>query len=121
MMEFYSESKHKSRKERHCEMCGGAIHIGDCYYSERGKFEGEFFSRDMHVHCHNMERDFCENVDNEFAWDEISDYIQGKCCGDCEHAACNDQQDGWEECAFYITECPKIIKLFSDKEEKDNG
>lgn len=121
MMEFYNESKHKSRKERTCELCGCVINVGDNYYSERGKFEGEFFSRCLHVHCHNMEREYCEEVDNEFAWDDITEYIQDKYCRDCEHSACNDQAEDWEECDFYVTECPKLIKQFSDKEETDNG
>ena len=121
MMEFYSESKHKSSKERICELCGMVINKGDYYYSERGKFEGEFFSRDMHVHCHNMEYEFCEEVDNEFSWDEITDYIQDKYCSECEHAACNDDQEDWAECDFYVTECPKLVKQFSDKEDKSNG
>ena len=117
MMEFYRSSKRKSRKKRVCEMCGRSINVGDYYYSERGKFEGEFFSRDMHVHCHNMEEDFCCNVDNEFSWDEITDYIQDNYCRDCEHSPCNDNDENWEECDYcFVTECPKLIQQFSDKE-----
>ena len=115
-MEFYSESKHKSQKKRSCELCGHSINVGDYYYSERGKFEGEFFSRDMHVHCHNMESEYCDEVDNEFSWDAITDYIQDKYCRDCEHSPLNDQLENWEECDYYITNCPKLIKQFSDKE-----
>ncbi|MGN1338831.1 MAG: hypothetical protein ACI4WS_00930 [Oscillospiraceae bacterium] len=106
-MEFYSESKHRSRKKRFCELCGRVINAGDYYYSERGKFEGEFFSRDMHVHCHNIEQEFCNEVDNEFSWDQITDYIQDNYCTNCEN---------WEERDCFVTECPKIIELFSDKE-----
>lgn len=116
-MEFFSESRHKSRKERTCEMCGGDIHTGEYYYSERGKFNGEFFSRDMHVCCHNMESEFCEEVDNEFSWDEILDYVREKHCGNCEHAACNDDREDWEECPYgWITECPKIMEKYEDKD-----
>lgn len=121
MMEFYEESKHKSQKERICELCGHVINVGDYYYAERGKFYGEFFSRALHVHCHNMEREYCEEVDNEFSWDAITDYIQEKYCNKCEHAACNDDREDWTECDFYVTECPKLIQQFSDEEDKNNG
>ena len=107
MMEFYSESKHKSRKKRFCEMCGDVINAGDYYYSERGKFEGDFFSRDMHVHCHNMEQEFCEKVDDEFSWEDIIEYFVDNYCRDCENC---------EECDCRPTKCPKIIQQFSDKE-----
>lgn len=107
MMEFYSESKHKSQKKRVCELCGRVINAGDYYYSERGKFEGCFFYRDMHVHCHNMEKDFCDNVDNEFSWEDITEYFVDNYCGNCENR---------EECDCRPTKCPKIIKQFSDEE-----
>lgn len=106
-MEFYIESKHRSRKKRFCELCGRVINAGDYYYSERGKFEGDFFSRDMHVHCHNMEQEFCNAVDNEFSWDDIIEYIVDNYCGNCENR---------EECDCRPTKCPKIIKQFSDEE-----
>jgi hypothetical protein len=107
-MEFYDESKHKSRKERVCEMCGGPIHVGDYYYSERGKFNGEFFSRDMHVHCHNMEQDFCDKIDNEFSWEQIIDYIQDAYCYKCDKS---------EDCNICISDCPILKTKFSDQEE----
>lgn len=116
-MEFYNESKHKSRKKRVCELCGHVINVGDYYYSERGKFEGYFFSRDMHVHCHYIESEFCSEVDDEFSWEEITDYIQDNYCRDCEHAACNDDRDDWTECNYFVTECPKLIKQFSGEED----
>ncbi len=121
MMEFYNSKKYKAKKEHICEMCGSVIHIGENYYRQSGKFDGEFFDRSLHTHCNNMMQDFCYNVDNEFSWEQITDYIQDNYCNECEHAACNDDQEDWEECDFYVTECPKLIKQFSDEEEKDNG
>ena len=121
MIEFFNSQKCTAEKEHTCEMCGCVIHIGEKYYRQSGKFDGEFFDRSLHVHCKNMMDDFCNNVDNEFCWEQITDYIQEKYCDECEHSACNDDQDDWEECDFYVTECPKLMKLFSDKEEKDNG
>ena len=130
MMEFYSESKYKSQEKHICELCGCVINVGDYYYSEqyyleREKFEVEFFSRDLHIHCHNMMQEFCNKVDNEFALAEITDYIQEEIidyiqeeyCSKCKQAAC---LESWEECGFYVTECPKLIKQFSDKEDNYN-
>lgn len=115
MMEFFNESKHTARKAYECEMCCRDINPGEQYYEERGKYEGEFFDRKMHVHCHKMEAEFCSEVDNEFTWWQIMDYIQEKYCSDCEHAACNDDLEGWEECDTSIFDCPKIREIFGDK------
>lgn len=43
-MSFYTETKHRSRKERRCEATGARIHVGDEYVSCRGVCEGDFFS-----------------------------------------------------------------------------
>ena len=107
-MEFYNETKHTAKKEHICEMCGRKIQVGEKYYQEKGKFYGEFFSRFMHTHCHNMEAEFCLEIDNEFSWDQITEYIQDNYCSVCEH---ND------DCCVYVTDCPKIIEMFSNKED----
>ena len=120
MMEFYGEARHTGQKIHICEMCGGTIQIGEQYYEEKGKWNGDFFSRKLHVHCHNMEREFCEEVDNEFCWEEILDYIQDKYCSNCEHAACNDDREDWTECDYRTTECPRVIKMFSEVERDEN-
>ena len=116
-MEFYNSCKHKSRKIRFCELCGHVINAGDYYYSERRKYNGEFFSRDLHTHCYNMESEFCCEVNNEFAWYEITDYIRENYCRDCKHYPYNYQNEKWGECDYAVTECPKLIKRFSDKED----
>lgn len=119
MMEFYSENCYTARKEHTCEMCGGIIHIGEKYYQESGKWEGEFFSRSLHVHCHKMEREYCVEVDNEFTWDGIMDYIRDKYCNCCEHADCNEDKVGWTECKYAVTSCPKILKIFERLKEHE--
>lgn len=100
-------------------MCGDVINIGDYYYSERGKFNGKFFNRNMHVHCHNMEIEYVNEVDNEFSWGEIIDYVQDRYCRKCEHSANNDYIENWEECDFSVTDCPRIIKQFSEEKESE--
>lgn len=99
MMEFYSERKSIARKVHTCELCGGKISPGETYYRETGKWDGDFFSRALHAHCHFMEQDYCCEVDNEFSWDDITDYIADTYC--CDYEARTD-------CQYRVTECPKI-------------
>lgn len=119
MMEFYSERQVTARKPHVCEMCGGKIVPGEAYYRENGKWEGDFFSRALHTHCHLMEMEYCCEVDNEFSWDDIADYIADTYCCDCEHAACNDDRDDWTECEYHVTDCPKIRAALTAKYETE--
>ena len=52
-MEFYIYKEHKARKEHECEMCGQIIKVGEEYSEEIGKYEGEFFSRKLHIICYD--------------------------------------------------------------------
>lgn len=119
-MSFYAESTHIAKKPHKCEFCGGEIKAGEEYIQERGVFYNDFFSRDMHIHCHNMEALYCEEVDNEFCWYEISDYIQGAFCNKYRHAACNDDLPDWEECETSIFDCKLIINALNER-RKTNG
>lgn len=112
-MEFYSENTHIAKKEHKCEMCGGKINIGEKYYRERGKFCGEFFDRKMHVHCHHMEAEYCREVDCEFNWYSIYDYVRDKhCCGECADWVMHN------DCKYRMAECPKLIELYREMEVK---
>lgn len=114
-MEFFSERLLNSRKEHICEMCLRKINPGDYYFREAGKWCGEFFSRGLHVQCHLMEVDYCTEVDCEFSWDGIEDYIADEYCSVCEHSAQRDEEEGWSECKWDIHTCPTILKRLSDK------
>lgn len=114
-MEFFSERLLKSRKEHICKMCMRKINPGDYYFREVGKWNGDFFSRPLHVQCHLMEEDYCSEVDCEFSWDDIADYIADEYCSVCEHSAQRDEEDGWTECKDDIYTCPTILKTLLDK------
>ena len=107
-MDFYSESCHKSRKERTCECCGKEIHIGDYYVNQRGKWEREFFSRNLCLTCEKAILAFCSNVDNEFDYDEIHYYTVERVCEKCDKHY-NDTCE--EECTMW---CPKVIKFWEE-------
>lgn len=117
-MEFYSETHITARKEHVCELCGEIIHIGEAYWRESGKFEGDFFSRCLHEHCHEMEREYCEEVDTEFSWDCITDHVADKHCISCEHSGTRDDEEGWTDCPYTsVTECKKIKDIYNKPEK----
>lgn len=112
-MDFYNSRKHIAKKEHICEMCGEKINVGEKYYRQSGKFDGEFFDRKLHIHCGNMMEEFCGEVDNVFSWDEVTDYIQDNYCFDCKG------KEYLEECDLNVTSCPKIKKLFSERNKDE--
>ena len=114
-MEFYSEAMVKARKRHVCEMCGKDIQPGELYYRENGKWEGDFFSRALHVQCHLMEMDYCAEVECEFTWDSIEYYIDDAYCCDCVHSTRNEDMDGWTDCPYRVTDCPKILEALRKK------
>ena len=113
--EFFSERLLKSQKEHICEMCNKKINLGNYYYRESGKWDGGFFSRALHVQCHLMEVDYCTEVDCEFSWDDIVDYIAAEYCSVCEHSPQREDEEGWTECKDDIYTCPTILKRLLDK------
>lgn len=108
MMEFYSERLLTAQKLHICELCNNPIDIGCKYYRESGKFDGEFFDRCLHTHCHNAEVEYCREVDTVFNWSQIIDYIQEVYCGECEKL---------DECNRYpnIMDCSNIQNIFKYK------
>lgn len=93
MMEFYSEKTPIAQKEHKCEMCGGVIQVGEKYTYQSGKFYGEFFSRKLHTECDYILTDFLnETGENEFCYDEISDWWSESYCWNCKH----DEDNGGE-------------------------
>lgn len=111
MMSFYSEQHIKhSRKAHTCSLCGKEIPVGDPYVRETGKYDGDFFNRTVHTHCHYMEVQFCSEVDSEFTWDDILDYFVYEYCDTCPHSWQNDYLPNYVECPYdmCVTDCLKI-------------
>lgn len=84
-MEFYDRRTPVSRKERECEMCGQKIMLGERYSYESGKYNGDFFTRELHLDCLSALEKYWEEVDTEFCWDAVSDWWQETRCSDCKH------------------------------------
>lgn len=108
MLEFFNESTHRSRKERVCECCGKTIQVGETYTNQRGKYEGDFFARDLCLPCEAILDSFCRNVDNEFAWDEVAEYAQNCVCWSCQKYA--------DDCCDAPTlQCPIVKRHFYEE------
>lgn len=107
MMEFFNERLLKARKPHICEMCGREIKTGEIYRKETGVFYGEFFSRNLHNRCAEFEAEYCSNVENEFTWDEIYDYIVQKNCSVCSHL---DENEGICRDGHDIFNCPLLAE-----------
>jgi hypothetical protein len=119
-MEFFSERKVTAKKEHTCEMCGRVINVGEKYWQEKGVFYGDFFHRNMHDHCRGMEHKYCCDVDSEFSWDSITDYIAEIECRDCEHSGLRDDEEGWTGCPYAdLCTCPKLIEKYKSADRKE--
>ena len=105
MMEFYNESTHRARKERTCECCGKIIQAGELYTNQRGKYDGEFFTRDLCLPCEAILDRYCCEVDNEFTWDNVEEYAH-----ECVCAKCQRYKD--DDCDFSVFRCPNVQKHF---------
>ena len=105
-MEFYSENQRKARKDYTCSLCCGKIKAGEQYFREIGKYDGEFFSRAMHVQCRMMEAEYCAEVDCDFTWDDIYDYFCDEYCDRCESSTALEKI-----CEYSVYNCPKIFEV----------
>ena len=103
-MDFYTKNKVKHARKSHiCELCVRPINIGEEYYQEKGKYLGEFFHRCLHTTCYEMEYDYTSEVDNEFTWEQIIDYVKDCHCGECPNES---------DCELSIFDCEKVLKNY---------
>lgn len=106
-MEFYSENKRIAKKDYTCSLCYGKIKAGEKYFRETGKWDGEFFSRAMHIQCHMMVDEYCAEVEPEYTNDDVQDYFLDEYCSQCESA---DETIAENGCENSIYTCPKIFE-----------
>jgi hypothetical protein len=105
-MEFYNQSSHRSRRERVCEGCGKTIQVGETYVSQRGLYDGEFFTRALCVSCEEILDSYCCEIDNEFTWDDVEEYAT-----ECVCLKCQKYKD--DDCDNATLRCPRVQKHFS--------
>ncbi len=111
-LDFYNHTYPKARKEHKCECCGQKIEIGQKYSYETGKYDGDMFSRKLCLVCENILQGYCsKESDEEFTWDEVSDWLHDLYCHDCEHGGGHNDDCENTECS-----CPIIREHFKGKE-----
>lgn len=104
MFDFYDSSTPKARKEHTCDLCNQKIQIGEKYSRFRGKCDGDLFDIKHHLLCDRICRAYCEWAgDNEYSYDEVSDWLHDEICYDCEHC---------EECEEFAERCPIVRAKF---------
>lgn len=111
-LEFYNHKKPIARKEHICEMCGQKIMVGERYSRDVGKYDGDFFTRDLHLDCSETLLRFIKEEDvDEFRYDEIAEWWESTRCSKCKH------EDG--KCAEDV--CNKMTRRFwCDKFEEES-
>ncbi|WP_295356789.1 hypothetical protein [uncultured Succiniclasticum sp.] len=112
MMEFYNGTYHTAHKEYKCECCGKVIQKGERYSRESGKWNGDFFVRILCVPCRGMLDHYCAEVEQEFIWDDVQEFIRDEHCMKCEKGISDDGCDLWE------FNCPIIRAKYGGKSEE---
>ena len=107
MLDFYSAALPIARKEHSCEYCSKAINVGEQYSVESGKYDGDFFSRKLCLCCKNILDEFCLEVDQEFDWDEVTEYLSDKHCSGCSKRE-------YDSCDLMPYDCPVIRNKYME-------
>ena len=106
MLDFFTSTYPKARKEYKCDLCGQKIEKGEKYHRYSGKYDGDLFDDKYHLICQKIINAYCEaSTEGEYTNDEIYDWLRDDYCPDCAMYA-ND------ECEDYPLSCPYIRKKF---------
>ena len=110
MMEFYRHSTHVAKKEHICELCNESIPVGTLYSKECGKYDDEFFERKLHPICYEAVVAYCSDVDNEFTYEDVNEYITEQVCMICSNR---------DKCIYPgIYYCPKVKRYLGVENEE---
>ena len=111
MLEFYTSTYPKARKEYKCDLCGGTIHKGEKYSRYSGKYDGDMFDYKYDLICQNIINSYCEeSQDSEYSNDYIQEWLYDKYCYDCKLGVDEDNN-----CTFIELGCP-FIRQYYEKE-----
>ena len=110
MMELYERYYRKAVKEHECEFCGKVICIGEKYSCEKGKYDGEFFTRKLCMVCDNILKMYCiGNNNEEFTYWELHDWLVDERCSKCEHKNI--------KCDTKAENCPLVRMIYRKEDE----
>ena len=107
MSDFFNTTEIKAARKNHrCELCSKHIKIGESYFRQSGKWEGEFFDICLHPICDKIVGEYCSEVENEWDDDRVLEWIQNTICDYC---------DLREDCFLNEFECKKVLDHFKSE------
>ena len=87
MMEFYDCSDRRAKKEHKCDFCNKTIRPGEKYSYEKGKYDGEFFTRKLCNTCAlALSMYLHESLEDEIDWWRVSDWLVDEICSKCSES-----------------------------------
>lgn len=108
MIECYMGECRKARREHECEFCKRKISKGKKYSYEKGKWEGEFFTRKLCIPCSNMLEEYLGDTGyDEFNWEDVEDFLTEEHCRNCAHS---------DNCIQIPQQCGDVIKIYKGEE-----
>lgn len=111
MLDFYTITEPKARKNHTCDLCCRTIHKGEVYHRYSGKYNGDMFDSKYHLHCRNIIKAYCEAMgDPEYDEESISDWLHDIHCIPCEHYENDD-------CTNIEFSCPYILRHYEQEGE----
>lgn len=70
-MNFYRDEKPIAKKAHVCDWCRKRIEIGELYYRQCGKWDGDFFTAKYHIKCLEQIRRAQAESDYDLSLDEL--------------------------------------------------
>ena len=120
-MAFYREAKHKANILHFCTLCGERIESGTTYFKQVGKFNGEFFQRDLHPQCKFIIDAYMhDNNDEDLDFTAVLDYAKKEICSQCKQNKKLSIFKNKINCNQKMSTCPtfkeKVFKEFHFEE-----
>lgn len=105
MLEFYSQTERKARKEHRCSVCQGTISIAEKYIHYVGRYDGIFFDDKYHLTCQAVINEYCgRNGVDVYDSEDLNNWIDAEvCCNLCDI-------ETRDACFGSGMRCPKVLQ-----------
>ena len=110
MIEFFTITEPKARKQYLCDLCGGEITRGQKYTRYSMKYDGDMFDYKYHLSCKAIIDEYCtRNEEYEYDDDSISEWLYEEvCCNLCDI-------ETRDYCFHSAMRCPKVLEYFENQ------
>lgn len=116
MIEFWSETHPKARKEYCCDLCRSQISAGQHYARCTGKADGDMQDYKYHNECHAIIKEYCSKYDDDYYDpDEIRYWIDDEVCRD----SCTMEER--DDCHCSVFGCEKVLKRLGISKEEHHA